>query len=297
MNLKEFIRLLFQLARYKTVAQREQFLLISVFEKLLKLPVVYTDQHDLRYVLYPGQNAKVYFQNRGNYEVAETRFCANLIQPGMVIFDVGANIGVYTLLFAKLAGLTGSVHIFEPDIKNYRRLCANIYLNGFEDIVKANRQAVFSKTQMVKLNTFPDSVNAWHSLGNLELPDPWNAGSTIIPTSVQEIQAVSLDDYCHNNNINRIDFLKVDVEGAELDVLQGAADLFRAGKIKHVMFEISLPQIQGMGHNPEELYQFFKEHGYDVYQILTDGSISKMLETKLDLYQNFVAVKNSENQQ
>jgi FkbM family methyltransferase len=297
MNLKDFIRLLFLLAKYKTVYQREQILRIYAFEQLLKLPVLYTDQHDLRYVLYPGQNAEVYFQNQGNYEVAETRFCVNLIHPGMVILDIGANIGLYTLLFAKLVGRTGSVHTFEPDIKNYRRLCANIYLNGFEDVVKINRQAVFSKTQIVKLNTFPDSVNAWHTLGNLELPDPWNAGKTITPTSVQEIEAVSLDDYCHNNGINHIDFLKVDVEGAELDVLQGATNLFRTGKIKCVMFEISLPQIQGMGHNPEEIYHFFNEHGYDVYQILTDGSISKMSETKLDLYQNFVAIKNSENQQ
>jgi len=296
MNLKELISLSFHFARYKPGVQRDQFLRIYAFEKMLNLPIVYTDQQDLRYVLYPGQNAEIYFQNQGNYEVSETRFCINHIQPGMVIFDVGANIGLYTLLFAKLAGLTGSVHTFEPDIKNYRRLCANIYLNGFEDVVKVNRRAVFSRSQIVKLNTFPDSVNAWHTLGNLELPDPWNTGKTIKPSSIQEIEAVSLDDYCHNNGINHVDFLKVDVEGAELDVLQGATNLFHAGKIKCVMFEISLPQIQGMGHSPEDLYHFFHEHGYDIYQILTDGSISKILETKLGLYQNFVAMKNSENQ-
>lgn len=290
MNIKKKIDLIRN--KIAVIGRRMQ---INPPEQLLQFPVVYKDQNDLVYILYPGQNAEIYLRNQGNYEVAETRFCIKYIQPGMVIFDVGANIGLYTLLFAKLAGSTGSVHIFEPDIKNYRRLCANIYLNGFEDVVKTNRRAVFSKTQNVKLNTFPDSVNAWHSLGNLELPDPWNDGKTIKPSSVQEIQAVSLDDYCTNNQINHIDFLKVDVEGAEIDVFQGAANLIRAGKIKCIMFEISLPQLQGMGHNPEELYHFLNEHNYDLYQILINGSITKVSETKLGLYQNFIAIRNSEN--
>jgi len=293
MQIKDLFRLFIKIINSSSNDQRKLDPEIFAFENILGYPIIFTDKHDLKYILYPGQNAQVYFQNNGNYELAETNYCLKEIKKGMTVFDIGANIGLYSLLFAKLVSETGTVHAFEPDYKNFRRLVTNIYINGFETIVKPHNKAVFSKTQKVKLNTFPDSVNSWHTMGNLTLPNPWVPGKTISPILVQEIQAISINDYCHENNIERIDFLKVDVEGAELDVFEGASKLFRLGKINKVLFEISLPQIQSMSHKPEDIFHFFKKYFYNIYRIQKDGSISNNLNNTDEVCINYVAIRKN----
>ena len=70
-----------------------------LLEDVLRRPILYEDGRGLSYLLYPGENAEVYLQHDGNYEVAETRFCEREVRRGAVVFDVGANVGLYTLLF------------------------------------------------------------------------------------------------------------------------------------------------------------------------------------------------------
>src|SRR5215210_7228240 len=99
-----------------------------LLERVLKRPFVFEDARGLRYVLYPGENARAYLDNRGNYEVAETLFCESVLRPGDVAVDIGANIGLYTLLFSRLVGEEGRVYAFEPAAENARRLRVNLLL-------------------------------------------------------------------------------------------------------------------------------------------------------------------------
>jgi hypothetical protein len=65
-----------------------------VLDHVLRRPIVFEDRRGLRYVLRPGENARVYLEHDGNYEVAETRFCERYLRPGMTAVDVGAHLGV-----------------------------------------------------------------------------------------------------------------------------------------------------------------------------------------------------------
>lgn len=268
-------------------------MLNTAIETLIRRPILYRDQYGLEYLLYPGQNAQAYFENRGNYEVRETKFCIQYVRRGMVACDVGAHIGLYSLLLAKLVGSEGQIHAFEPESENYRRLLVNVAINGLEN-VRVNQMAVSSNSQMLNLNVFPDCVNAWHSLGCPTLSDPYHPGRILKPSKQVKVPGICLDDYCKSVGITQVDFLKVDVEGAELEVLQGAKELLSMGRIAAVLFEVSLPQIQAMGHQPTEVFSLLKKCGLRSFPLSEDGRLLPAVETSLAHYQNFISLRDDE---
>ncbi len=260
-----------------------------LLERVLRRPFVYEDSRGLRYVLYPGENAAAYLDNRGNYEIAETRLCERLLQPGDAAVDVGANIGLYTLLFSSLVGVEGRVHSFEPAPENLRRLRVNLLLNGAEN-VEAHQAALFSRPGVLTLNLFDSRLGAWHSLGRPELPNPFTPGEMIAPTGTVEVEAITLDDYAASAGLERIALLKIDVEGAEPDVLAGATGLLERKAVGAILFEVSLPQAESLGHDPSEPFAQLTQLGYESRTIEPDGRPGRRAERAEARYANYVAV-------
>lgn len=260
-----------------------------VLDHVVRRPIVFTDDRGLRYVLEPGENAGVYITSGGNYESSEVRFCERTLTAGGTMLDVGGNIGLYALLGAKLVGPTGRIHSFEPEPRNAARLRANVALNGFAnvDVVEA---AVYSSSGTVVLNVFDSRFNAWHSLGRPELPDPADARRTVAPAETREVAAVTLDDYCKQHGITSIDLLKLDVEGAEVDALLGARRLLGSRAVRALLFEISLPQIEALGHRPEELFGILDGAGYHCFRLGEDGMLAEPVSTTSTRYANYVAL-------
>ena len=259
-----------------------------LLERVLRRPFVFEDARGLRYVLYPGENAAAYLDNRGNYEIAETRFCERLLQPGDVAVDVGANIGLYTLLFSKLVGADGRVHSFEPAPENARRLQVNLLLNE-TDNVELRQAAVFSQPGSLTLNLFDPRLGAWHSLGRPELPNPFAPGETIAPTGTVEVEAVTLDGYAAGAGLERIALLKIDVEGAEPDVIAGATALLERRAVGAILFEVSLPQAESLGHDPTEPFAQLHDLGYETNSIEADGRPGGRVDRADERYANYVA--------
>ena len=268
-------------------AELESFLL----DRLVRRPIVFEDDRGLRYVLEPGENAGAFLRAGGNYEVAETRFCERVVRPGTTAFDVGAHIGLYSLLLARLVGTEGRVHAFEPEPRNHERLIANLALNGADNVV-ARRAAAYSRTSRVELNVFGAGLGAWHSLGRPRLPDPFAPGRTVEPVGAIEVEAVALDDYCAEAGVRRIDFLKVDVEGAERDVLEGARGLLAEGGVGVILFEASLPQTEALGHGPAEVFELLAEHGFRSFALDDAGRPAREVGEATERYGNYVAARD-----
>jgi FkbM family methyltransferase len=137
------------------------------------------------------------------------------VLPGMTVMDIGAHAGFYALLFAKLVGPAGQVIAFEPLPANFRLLEENIALNGLRNVL-VRHEAVGERSGKLNLEV-PDLED--HLLaGPMSSADP--RGSMTVPV-------VSLDDFILQRGLH-IDFIKMDVEGAEGSILRGAQETLRA---------------------------------------------------------------------
>lgn len=291
---RHVVRLLKMFARYALTTNEEQALVdlrIAALEGIVALPVLFKDRHGLTYLLYPDQSPGIYLRYGGNYEVDESEFCLSYVQEGMTVVDVGANIGLYTLLFGMRVGAHGAVHSFEAESLNFNRLRQNVRLNEM-DQVRANHLGVFSSSGTIDLNVYPERFAAWHTIGSPQLPDPDDPSRIVRPIKVEQVQAVSLDDYCAENSIQRIDLLKVDVEGAEMDVLLGCEQLIAEDRIGCILFEASRPQIEGMGRQPDEVFKHLIERRFRIFS-LSAGQLSEEVAGSDARYENFVAFSPS----
>ena len=184
----------------------------------------------------------------------EEELFQRLLLPGMTVFDVGANIGIYTLRAAWKVGPTGAVHSFEPCPTNYKRLQANIDLNGFSNVV-TNQAAVSDRRGFVSLYIYDGLNTGKHSL----------SAHNASPASIN-VDCFTLDDYVATKGIPAIDVMKIDVEGAEYMVLAGGRGLL-AGSIKPILFcELSDSLASGFCHTPGDVKALLATHGYRSYR-------------------------------
>jgi FkbM family methyltransferase len=157
-----------------------------------------------------GQN---YFEGGGETEVQEA--LQQLLRPGMTFYDIGANIGFFSLLAAGLVGKEGRVVAFEADPEIAARLREHVARNEFGWIA-VEGEAVWSEPRMVFFARTDPATSPDRGLGHVVST---SAGDTI------RVSAVSLDEYTRSQPAP--DFIKCDVEGAEVEVFRGAERLLK----------------------------------------------------------------------
>ena len=147
----------------------------------------------------------------GTWEPEVTSVITSAVKPGMTVIDIGAHIGYYSLLFAKCVGSTGLVFSFEPLPENFALLQKNIQLNELNN-VQSFCSALFSSSRELSLSVPDESPNS----GDGSVIHDRGSKHILVP-------AITLDSFCARANIQP-DVLKMDVEGAEYDVLLGAQE-------------------------------------------------------------------------
>jgi len=189
----------------------------------------------------------------GVYERGTTELVKKEIKERDTILDIGANIGYYTLLFAKMAGPDGKVIAFEPEPKNFDLLSKNVTINGYSNVTLVQK-AVSNETGEIDLCIFEDNPKA-HRIFNPQHNRP----------SIK-VDVVKLDDYFSNKE-EKIDFIKLDVEGAELLALKGMSGLISRQKQVKLVTEFYPNCLKIAGVDPAEFLRFFTEHGFKIYNI------------------------------
>jgi len=147
----------------------------------------------------------------GNWEPVATQAVLSYAKRGMCVFDIGAHLGYYSLLLAKCVGTVGRVVSFEPSPVNFFTLQKNISINNLEYVELINK-AVFSRSGMIAMSVSPTDTGS----------GDWSICRQVNGDSIQ-VQTISLDQFCEANQVFP-DFLKIDVEGAEYDVLMGGGE-------------------------------------------------------------------------
>lgn len=153
---------------------------------------------------------------RGKAETAVQNAFADRLRPGMVFYDLGANIGLYSLLAARIVGASGHVFSFEPDADVAGRLRRNIAQNGFQNVTVVECGVWFASGDFKFIAA--DSSSPDHGTGMFAGNEDASCG---IP-----LRCVSLDDFIVN--APPPDAINCDVEGAEVEVFRGAEKMLRA---------------------------------------------------------------------
>lgn len=194
---------------------------------------------------------------RGDFEDLETRIAVTFAQKSSCIVDVGGNFGWYACQLRAAMPDSGEIHIFEPVPYERDMLMKNLALN--------RRDSVKTSVNGVCLSDEP---------GDVVLHIPNKLGSAFASLAEQRydagfqrlvVKADTLDDYCQRNNINRVHFLKIDVEGAELKVLKGAKTVLAGGNKPAVLVESFQPLIASFGASVTDVIGFFTSNGYSGY--------------------------------
>ena len=185
----------------------------------------------------------------GIYEKYTTALFKELVGGGMNVIDIGANIGYYTLLAAKLVGDEGKVFAFEPEPRNYALLLKNIELNGYKNVIP-RQQAVSNKAGKVKLFLHEVESGA-HSLYEVRK----DAREAIV------VDAISLDEFFAGEECP-IDIIKIDVEGAEMVVLLGMSKIVKNNDNLKIFTEFWPPGLQSSGFSAQEYWHKLVESGF-----------------------------------
>jgi FkbM family methyltransferase len=178
----------------------------------------------------------------------ERELLSQQIAPGSVVVDAGANIGIYSQLLAKCVGPSGDVHCFEPDPKNFARLSAAV---SSLSNVHANQFALSNKTGSATLY-ISDKLNVDHRA----YPTQGETRRTL------SIRSIRLDDYF--NAGDRVDLIKMDIQGFELHALRGAQRLLDDNPDIRLLFEFWPYGLKQAGSSAQALLSFLRERGFSI---------------------------------
>lgn len=206
--------------------------------------------------LSTGMCESLFFQ--GEYERAVTRVIRAVVEKDDVCMDIGANFGWYTTLLQKLSGSGGAVHAFEPVPDIFRTLKKNVDLVSDNSNIIINNVALGDKSGTIEMHLFAGLPNGHSSLSTMGRSDYTKVAGQII----------MLDSYLSDHDIKQVDFMKVDVEGAELMLLNGAKKLFEQTIPPIWMIEMALGTTKGFGYLPNDLIEFLRRHAdYDFFAV------------------------------
>lgn len=200
---------------------------------------------------------------QGYFEYRESALIRQLLGPGKVFLDVGANIGWHSLLAAEVVGKSGRVLAFEPVSVSYGRLCRNIELNNFTH-VRAFQFGLSNRDEVISIYRCEEDNSGANSLYGSEQQAP-----------IERVGVKVGDAVLSDVQVSRIDLCKIDVEGAELDVLEGLSGALSEGKIKAIVIEVNPVSLLRAGRRPEELISFLRSHGFVLQDIRTGRPLDK----------------------
>jgi len=210
------------------------------------------------------------------YGKSDTEFIKKIIKKNDVVFDIGANIGYFTLIFAKLVGDSGKVFSFEPESENFKILKKNVETNGYNNVILEKK--IVSNTNGVS------TLYVSEKAGNHRIYKSDNFIESV------EITSISMDSYAKNNTLKKIDFIKIDVEGAELNVLQGIQNILDSNEHIILFTEFSPNQIESCGLEPNDMINFLTNNKFKIY--FTEIKNNKLI--LLD-FKKIYSLKNYEN--
>jgi len=238
--------------------------ILTVYDENIKIWVRLSDHIE----------SQIFWQGVQEGDRGEVKLLKKLLMPHYVFIDVGANVGVFSMMAAKRLR-SGQVHAFEPIGLHIKRFQRNILVNGFTNIA-LNHIALSNKPSRIIMyipktaNTGMTSCYPQRGLDYVE----------------ESVEATTLDNYVLQQDLNRVDVIKIDVEGAELDVLEGSIRMLEKFH-PQLVIEADKDHTERAGRTLKDLLKFLENLGYNIYRIHHNGTLSPIHDVQdLSWHQN-----------
>lgn len=237
----------------------------GLLRRMRRLAAQATGQPRLRAKLREGPLIEVRLNDQigreilrdGEFEPELRQAMLAAVKPGMTVLDVGANLGYYTVLLAQAVTPTGRVVAFEPNPVMQAELRHNLALNHFANVT-VQAVALSDREGELAFHCPPPGAEGH---GSLQPNDSFTARETI------RVRTRPLDAVCEELSLAAVDVVKLDVEGAELQVFQGAPRLLSGPRRPVLFFESAERQCQAFGHTSFDVLAFVAAHGYSLRQV------------------------------
>ncbi len=269
----------------KNTARSSQKTIITKALEGIKEPLIVTDSWGMRFTHYTTDSETLEVVTSKEFYEPELLAMRRLVRKGSTVVDVGANIGLFSVFLSREIGPGGELHAFEPVKDTFWRMQENLALNRCTNVT-TNQLALSNKRGRETMNIFPEGYGAWNTFGKPVF------GETKA-VSKEKVTKTTLVDYCKDHGIKKIDFLKIDVEGFERDVLNGAGTLLAENRVKYLSFEISEIPLKGAGRSGLEIFDLLRSYGYSAYEF--DPKLKRFkgpVESSEAFYQNFYASRS-----
>lgn len=189
----------------------------------------------------------------GVWEADVTEFISSKIKPGWTIFDIGSHIGYYSLLFAKLAGEQGQVHCFEPS-PTKETLRQNAELNQWANLI-IHDFALFDREGTICMG----------ERGKTRIKTEISAQDVLVDMKI-------FDEWKKQQDIKSFDLFKLDVEGAEFNILQGMKQTIEEFK-PAILIEVHTEMLPDFGFTAVNVVDFLENAGYEIEPVDRDELI------------------------
>lgn len=214
----------------------------------------------LIYVDTRGIDIAPHLMMHGDWETDDLRLFAQMIHPGDTVLDVGAHLGVYTLVGAAATGPEGRVHSFEPNPRLAQLQRQSVEVNGFSGRATVHEAAVGSAEGIAEL-VFSDQ---WAGGGHLSISRQEGKG--------QRVRVVALDDLFPDPAF-RIDVMKMDVEGTEGHALTGMQGILARSHAARIMMEFAPQMMASQGFAAPKVLRFLADLGFAFWNIGPGGML------------------------
>lgn len=190
-----------------------------------------------------------------DYEKDNFRFINSKVKKGDIILDIGAHIGLTAVLFGQKVSDTGRVYSFEPTPVSFKVLKETIRINKLENIITPVNRPVTESTGKVQFFISDTAVDVANSLVAYE------DGKKLHGI---ELNGTSVDDFVNGEKLKKVNFIKIDAEGAELKVLKGAKETLISFK-PLVILALHPIAIAANGDSLHNIYEYIQSLGYKIY--------------------------------
>ncbi len=265
---------------------RTSWLIARLRQKIwlrLESPMTLRWLDDLFLHIYPNNETSECLVLTGLFEPNEMAWLGGHLQRGMTFIDVGANMGLYSLFAAGRVGPEGRVLAVEPSGRECEQLRSNLELNGLNNVA-IMRTAAARNIGEAQLRVAENRCGGHNTLGTFAYPTTKQARK-------ESVSLRPLDDIVKEANLSEVNVIKIDVEGAELAVLEGACQVIEQYR-PAILIEVFDTALKAQGAHSTQLWQWLTQRGYSLYELGSESNslVRAQQKRKYDVSSNLVAL-------